>query len=272
MSKISNAILFEHVQRFIREVFKDRLRQAGFCSYRNEDIHWFRLVNNEVIHAVYFVTDYLGFPTMLEIGYACHPLFIQPVFQRSPYMHPITSYEQIYHVIPELIPGSMPYGVQRSTIHGLTNKIYRVPDIMVSCPTEDQTSLDILEKVLSVLDSVQTPAACFEIHKHWRSRQIENDSWLTMSPFFVDEVLYWDEKSLFSYCMNYINGKLALLEKAKNDGRYYRKVDQEEYQKLLALRSAFSDEARIEYIQDLQKRACKNFQLLEKWTLLASDD
>lgn len=272
MSRLSAAVLTEHVQKFIREVYADRLRQAGFCSYRSEDIHWFRLVNNEVIHAIYFVTDYMGFPAMLEIGYACHPLFIPPVLQRSPYMRSMPGCEQMYHVIPELIPGSMPRGVQRSMIHGLTNKIYRDPDIMVSCPTEVQTCWSILEKVLSLLDSVQTPAACFEMHKRWRSTQIENGSWLTMTPYFVDEVLYWNDQPLYSYCMSYINGKLELLEKAKNEGKYYRKTDQEEHQQLLNLRSAFSDEASKAYIQDLHKRACDHLRLLEKYTSLTIED
>ena len=103
MSKISRTVVFEHVQRFVREVYADRLRQAGFSSYRNEDIHWYKLVNNDVIHAVYFVTDYMSFPVNLEIRYGCHPLFIPPVFQRSSFVDTSYGYEQMYDIIPELI-------------------------------------------------------------------------------------------------------------------------------------------------------------------------
>ena len=52
----NNSMLFEHTQRFMREVMADRLREEGFVSYKGEDIHWYRLVNNEVVQAIYFVT------------------------------------------------------------------------------------------------------------------------------------------------------------------------------------------------------------------------
>lgn len=270
MSKISAAVLFEHVQRYIREVYADRLRQAGFISYRNEDIHWYRLVNNNVIHAIYFVTDFMSLPVNLEIRYGCHPLFIPPVFQRSPFVNTLHGYEKMYHMIPELVPGNMPYGVQRSFIRGPVNSIYRLPDIMVSCPADEGIGQYVLEKVLTMLDVADTPMACYKAHKSWRLSQIENGSWLTMSSYFVDEVLYWKDQTLYSYCMSYVNGKLDLLEKAKRDKKYYRKIDQEEHQRLLDLRSAFSDEIRKEYIQGLHERASKNLHLLEKYTSLAN--
>ena len=41
-------MLFEHTQRFMREVMAERLREEGFVSYKGEDIHWYRLVNNDI--------------------------------------------------------------------------------------------------------------------------------------------------------------------------------------------------------------------------------
>ena len=266
MSKISRTVVFEHVQRFVREVYADRLRQAGFSSYRNEDIHWYKLVNNDVIHAVYFVTDYMSFPVNLEIRYGCHPLFIPPVFQRSPFVDTSYGYEQMYERIPELVPGSMPYGVQRSVVRGPVNRIYRAPDILVSCPADEHIGQSVLEKVLAILDAADSPMACYMAHKSWRLSQIENDSWLTMTSYFADGVLYWKDQALYPYCMRYVNGKLELLEKAKEERKHYRKTDQEEHQRLLDLRSAFSDEMPTEYMQKLRERASENLRLLEKFT------
>lgn len=264
MAKVSSALLFAHVQKYIREVYADQLRQAGFSSYRGEDIHWFRIVNSEVVHAVYFTTSYMGFPALLEIGYGCHPLFIPPVLQRSPYMRPTPGCEQMHHEIPELIPGSMPYGVQRSMIHGLSNKIYRVPDVMVSCPADEQTSRNILNKVLSVLEPIETPAACFAAHKRWRASQIENDSWVTMTPYFVDEVLYWEERSLYPYCMRYVNGTIGWLDQVMQDGKPVQKADREEYAHLIALKEVFLKEDRQAYLQVLHERELKNIRILKK--------
>lgn len=270
MGKVTNAELFAHVQRFVREVYADQLRQAGFSSYKGEDIHWFRLVNNEVIHAVYFVTNYAGFPAMLEIGYGCHPLYIPPILQRSPYIRPMPGNEQMYHEIPELIPGSMPHGIQRSLLNGLTNKIYRVPDVMVYCPADGDTCQNILEKVLSVLDSIRTPAACYEAHKRWRGTQLENGTWLTMTPYFVDEVIYWEDQSLYPYCISYVNGKIDWLEHTMRDGKLARKADQEELSQLYAIREVFRNNERQKYRQELSDKATKHLSMLQKYTPIRS--
>jgi len=265
MDKVTSTEGFAHVQRFVREVYADRLLQAGFSSYKGEDIHWFRLVNNEVVHAVYFRSSRAGFPLMLEIGYGCHPLFIPPVLQRSPFLQPMNGYEQIYYTIPELIPGSMPCGVQHSFIHGLRNKIYRISDVMVHCPDDDQASQMILEKVLAVLKPIDTPATCYDVHKRWRAGEIENDSWITMTPYFVDEVLYWDDRDLYPYCTRYIEGRLGWLEEVQLEGKLKRNADQEELAQLIVLRDVFHSENRAQYVQRLCEKARKNLAQLKKY-------
>lgn len=265
MGKATKNELYVHVQRFVREVYSEQLRKAGFVSYRNEDIHWFRLVNQEVIQMIYFVTDYVGFPVMLEIGYGCHPLFIPPLLQKSPYMNPMPGNEQMYQLIPEINPGSMPHGVQRAQVHSVHNKIYRVPDVLVHCPYNDQTSMKILTNVLSVLDPIDTPAACYEMHKHWRNSQIENGLWLTMTPYFVDEVLYWDDKSLYPFCIEYLNGRIAWLNDAQQAGKLICKADQEELLRLHALQDVFHNEKRQSHVQVLCNRASENLIKLRKY-------
>lgn len=264
MPKASQAMIFSHVQRYIREVYADRLKQAGFISYRGEDIHWYRLVNNNVLHAVYFVVRYPGFPVMLEIRYGCHPLFIPPIIQHSPIMRSLPGNEQMYHTIPELIPGSMPLGRQRSQLHGTLNKIYRDPDVVVHCPTDDHTTQLLLDRVLSELDTAVTPSACFEKHKCWRQSQIENGVWLTMTPYFVDEVLYWEDCSLYAFCMDFLDGKIRWIDSVVQSGQKIREQDKEEYAQLVSLRSAFQQNDRSEYIQILHDRAKANRSKLEK--------
>ena len=75
MSKATE--LFEHMQRYAREVFAERLRQEGFSSYKGQDVHWYRIVNNEVIQAIYFVAFNSAPCTFAEIKYGCHPFFVR---------------------------------------------------------------------------------------------------------------------------------------------------------------------------------------------------
>lgn len=261
MTKVMSAILFDHVQRFVREVYADRLKQAGFTSYQNEDIHWYRLVDDQVVQAVYFIVNSIALPAMLEIRYGSHPLFIPPIFQHSPYMRGEPGNEQMYTAISEIVPGSMPRGIQRSQIHGLINGIYRTPDVLVHCPADMHTTHVILEKVLSVLNTMHTPEDCYQTHKNWRRGQIESGSWLDVTPYFVEEVLYWEDSSLYAFCLEYIDGKISWLEGAKN----IRKADKEELAQLRALKDVLLYGTRDQYMQVLRNREIRHRRMLDRF-------
>lgn len=264
MAKTSE--LFEHTQRYVREVMADRLRAEGFVSYKGEDIHWYKRINDDVVHAVYFVTRHSSLNAMLEIKYGCHPLFIPPIFQKSPYLCAEPGYEQMYNGIPEIIPNSTPYGMMGSQIRGITNRVYRFPDVLILCPQDDKKGLDILEQVLGHMDGIKTPIDCYHAHKKWRSSQIENDAWLTMSTYFVDEVLYWKDEALYPYCQMYVNSMAKWLEGLKRDGKLSRKDDQRELARLIALRDVFEGGDLQAYLQTFQSRAQETLHLLEKNT------
>ena len=264
MGKIDKNELFSHVQKFVREVYAEQLKEAGFHSYRDEGVHWFRLVNDEVIQTVYFVTRHTTFPITLYIEYGCHPLFIPPILQHSPYMYGMPGYEQMYDVIQETIPGRMPHGRQRSMVQGMTNRCYR-EDVLVECPVNPDERQQILHNVLAEIEPLSTPEACFEAHKRWRAREIENDAWLTMSPYFVEEVLYWEDKSLYPYCMEYMRGRIEWFSGLLEEGKLALKYQQElEYLKVLW--DVFQNNSRTEYLRILYERKIKNLKRLKSNT------
>lgn len=262
----SRTQLFEHTQRYIREVFSECLRQEGFVSYRDEGIHWYRLVNSEVVHAVYFISRHGSLPAMLEIRYGCHPLFIPPIFQRSPYLYADPGYEQMSDIIPEITPGSTPYGFSRSFIHKSCNEIYRVPDVLIHCPADHHKGLDILEQVFTVMADINTPVACYEAHKKGQKAQIENNSWFTTTSYFADEVLYWEDRPLYPFCMDFISGKSNYLQAVAKNGKLTRKADQEELARLTELKGAFFENYREAYLEKFREREKENLRLLEKYT------
>ena len=266
MGKMNKNALFTHVQKFVQEVYAEQLREAGFRSYRNEGVHWFRLVNDEVIQAVYFVARHTTFPVRLDIEYGCHPLFIPPILQHSPYMYGMPGYEQMYDEIQETIPGRMPDGRQRSMVLGMQNREYR-EDIEVLCPVNPDERQQILRNVLDEIEPLNTPKACFEAHKRWRARQIENDSWGIMSPYFVEEVLYWEEESLYPYCIEYMKATIRGLSNVREDGKLPQKY-QQELEHLKILWDVFQNNSRAEYLQVLQGRESKNRKRLKTNTSL----
>jgi hypothetical protein len=253
------------MQRYIREVFADRLRQEGFASYKNQDIHWYRLVNNEVVQAVYFVTRHTTLHAFVEICYGCHPLFIPPVFQKSPYMYNLPGYEQMNDVIPETSLGSAPYGFEGLRLHGMYNRPYRTPDVLIMCPKDKNNGLDILEKLFPVLDKTNTPLACYEMHKKRRTMEIENGSFLTMSTYFIDEVLFWEDRELYPFCKEYVINMIAYYEKLHTESKHTRREDREQMSRLLALKEVFENGANQVYKDVLHARTQKNRILIQKY-------
>lgn len=260
-----NSQLFEHAQRYIREVMADRLRSEGFVSYKGEDIHWYRLVNNEVVHAVYFITRHTALPSFFEIRYGCHPLYIPPIFQKSPYMYGTPNYEQMNDIVPERVPGSTLYGVHKLMLYGSCNRPYRVPDVMIMCPRDMHDGLDLLDLVLPIMDTTNKPYDCYQMHKKRREGEIEMGNTYTLSPYFVDEALFWEDHDIIPYCKEYIQNKMHRVECLQKHGERPGKSEQQELEKCILLNEVLSEGHQQEYLRTFQEREQKTLQLLKKY-------
>lgn len=259
--------LFEHMQRYTREVFAERLRQEGFSSYKGQDIHWYRLVNNEVIQAVYITASSVAPCTFAEIKYGCHPLFISPIFQKSPIMNGLEDLVQISYLIPERIPNSTKDGVERFLLYDFNMLIraYREPDVLIMCSPEQNYGLDVLEKLLAVLNQTTTPLACYELHKDLR-RRLSFPSFRVRSTYFVDEVLYWKDEELYPYCREFVKAEAERLENAKNKGFTIPKAYKQSWERGYALNQVFEQGNFEEYLHTLQEQEQRNLRLLERNT------
>ena len=248
MSKTS--ILREHVQRYIRATVSDRLREQGFVSKDNDDIHWYRVVNGEVVHAIYFSTAHTWLPVTLDIGYGCHPLFITPQFPSSPYVRYAPGNEVSYPRYILLAPHC---------------NICYSEDILVTCPEDESVVHDILTNIFSVLNSVVSPRDCYDLHKEWRKGQIENNLWIDVSPWFVDEVVFWEDWELYPFCQLYIQREEILLQNAlKKNPKSKQFIEELEY--LQILKRSIIDGQRDVHMRILEKRKKITIKLLERNT------
>ena len=263
---MANSVQFEYAQRYIQEVMADRLQQAGFVSRKGEGINWYRIVNEEVIQTVYFRTTKKYVPVWLEIGYGAHPFFIPPLVHKGPHLGGNLGYEQYYKVIPKLPPVTEGHDIQASVLWKESNCIFRRPDVMVLCPADEYKGRDILEQVLRMLEPLQSSRSCYEAHKCWREKQIENGQFLTMSPYFVEEVIYWDDRPLLPYCLTYISAMINLFENAEKTGKFFYKSHAEHLRQLRDLRKYVEPYRREEYLQILKEREESVLALLKKNT------
>ena len=72
---LTKKFIKQQVQEFVREVFADTLREEGFTSYKNEDFCWFRVINHEVVHHVFFITPYRHCPIEAFVSCGFYPLY-----------------------------------------------------------------------------------------------------------------------------------------------------------------------------------------------------
>ena len=193
-------------------------------------------------------------------------MFIPPVFQKSPYFYGMPSDEQMYGRVPEIIPGSTFHGFHPLLLHGVWNRTYRIPDIMISCPQDKNNGLDILELVFPTLDKTQTPYACYEMHRSRREER--NDYGFGFEPAspFIDEALFWEDKNIYPYCHEFTKRFGAYLQSVKDRGKPLGKIFTEELDNLLRQQRVFEEGCRDEHLQFLKEREQKNFKLLEKYT------
>lgn len=260
----SSSMLFEHTQRFVRAIFANRLQQEGFSSYKREDIHWYRLVNNEVVQSVYFVTRHHTLQSSFEICYGCHPLYIPPIFRKSPYMYALPGYEQMNDAVPETIVGSTSRGFEKLHLIGMYNRPYRIPDILIPCPQDKNNGLDVLEKLLPVMSGMSTPYACYEMHKKRREQEISNGNTFFMSSYFVDEVLFWEDQNLYPYCQEYVANQTWCLGNFSKEGVHIGKETKQHFERCTILNRVFEEGSFCEYLQTFPERAQETLHLLEK--------
>ena len=233
-------------------------------SYQKNDIHWYRLVDNQVIQTIYFVTRHSSLPAFLEIYYGTTPLFIPPVFQKSPYFYKLPCEEQMSHLIPETIPNSTYRGYETLLIHGMLNRPYREPDVLIMCPRDKHDGLDVLEKVFALLDTIKTPADCYRLHKKYRQHQLDHSDYPEVSPFFVEEVLFWEDEEMYSPCQRLICDWLLRTDREQrltNDLQNKR-------DSYVILKEVIEKGKRQEYLQCLDERIRKTIRQLERFTTI----
>src|SRR5699024_1773033 len=64
------------LERCARGIYAEKLRNAGFVSYKGEDLSWYKVVNSEIVQTVYLFSSWGMTPLLIQIGYGVHPLFI----------------------------------------------------------------------------------------------------------------------------------------------------------------------------------------------------
>ena len=253
MSTPKQRLVRFHVQQYVRATMAEKLIAEGFVCTNQDDLHWYRVVNKEVVHYVLFHVYDTTLPVDLSIGFGCIPLFLEPPFPTNLYVSAKMQRGEVFY------PG---YPVLKDH-----NRYAYSDQILVTCPADEYRGADILDRVIAIFNKTQSAKACYEYHNSTYVKAHEafpNNSTVygCVTADFVDEVIFWNDEEVLPLMSEGVESKLT----AYYTSQQRRKLEAYETEDLLRFEKIKEalDGNLAEYRDYLESRKKRTVQLLAK--------
>ena len=244
--RVTKAFLKQQVQQYVRDVFADTLREAGFTSYKNDDICWFRTINGEVAHHVYFGTKWCHTPILLDITYGFYPLYADIDIPTTPY-----AYDRMGDYLVDRLAVLSP------------NITYPGSDCLM-CPNDGSYGLTVLtEKVLPAFTGMDSAQNCYSRHKALQKQGkegLEDIFKYLPPPSLINQMIYNDDAQLYPAFLEMLD-RIAL-ELSSNPYVSAKSLN-ESLAKFARYRIAI-EENRQPFIDELEKKKLDFIRKLQK--------
>lgn len=246
-----NAELRYHANNYVKAVFAERLRSEGFYNLDDQYLCWYRLVSDDLIHTISFITRYGGSVIMLEVGYGMHPLFMKPFYTKNvrlnddPCDHGRLSFSNLEENCPINAMMYMPYA----------------PDAWVSAPGRDGRGIYTYDGIIGPqMQQVQTIEAAYEWLKQkyiYFCRGDMKNAFQSPCPTFIDEAIYLDDREMYPFCKR---EAMKCINQCKNSIARFpnKRIFKDDLAYYEQLKKVFFEDGREEYLQILEQRRKKN--------------
>lgn len=231
----------EHYQRWARAHFSEKLKKAGFVSYGNEDLSWYKVVNNEVLLTVYIYASF-SIASIGMVGYGIHPLFINAPVPQKAYVSGWSDNEVMIQVF----------------LRAPVNRLFDA-NTFVMCPDTPERGAECLDNIIFPLFSnIHNIEDCYAFHKQrWieaeKRREVRGDS--PDYPFatndFIDMAIYMEDKEIYPKCVHDLESRRNWSNK-------------KEQARMELQRQVFELGQREEYLKVLEKRRNQFVRRLNK--------
>ena len=245
MNRLSKA---DQIKYCARSIYADKLKNAGFISFKGECTSWYKIVNNEVVNSVYLYSALGCAPLLMEIGYGVHPLFIPaPIPQRL-----IFTGSHDDEVMTE-VGGQFKYSPYCGT--------------SVMCHNTKERGAELLDTdVFPRFEDVKTEMDAYIAHRKICIDRIEkykannNDSQMQIigSEWLADEAIYFSDFEIQNMMINQL---IHQRECMKNGDMMSTPTKREWYQKRI---EAIQDGAREPFLMMLEARKKRFIRDLER--------
>ena len=234
---ISSKAKKEHMQKYARRYFAEKLRAHSFVSYHDEDLSWYRVVNGEVLQSVFLFYAFPMIPLLPYIGYGMTPLFIETPVPQDVYVQSGLRRDELMTAVCMDPPR-----------HQVAE------DIWIQSTWSDECGAEKLdEEVFPILDRIHSISDVYEFYKsrHFETVRINQEQgWdyhINVSDHFVDMAIFQNDKQMYPYCQERIERMLKRVPR----GKYWTKQDAA--RTMLRYR-AIAEGQRDMYLEELEKR------------------
>lgn len=234
-----------HARAYIKEVFAARLEDAGFICPDEHMLCWYRIVNEDIIQAVFFFSHWPNLPLNLQIGYGVHPSFVLPLYYT------------------DVCVKNLPWDERLFEMHiweGEKNVFAPFSDeILVYAPQAAGYGIDTLNSIIfPKLNSIQTLEECYR-----ENRKMYRGTKFGMSLTMIDEAIYLNDVHALENCKRAVE-KMIPFYKAEAEQNPNQKEYRDSLDRLQIQRAALWENKREEFLESIAKRSNKNLAAMKK--------
>ena len=235
--KHRDTIKKKYMQCYAQATMADKLKAQGFTSYNDENLSWYKIVNNEILQTVFIYSRWHYFPLLVTLVYGVHPLFIMP---------------PLPHKVVEL--GWAGDRETESLVRYTDLRKVFSDEISVQCPATEGCGAELLDTV--VFPVFAQTNTIEDAYTFFKNRYLTSDwAWVVTSDF-IDMAIWMNDKDMYPHC----NDTIMRLQNV-SIGRYWLKSDAKRNQLQY---EAIVEGKRDEYLKVLEKRKTQILRKLDK--------
>ena len=240
----------KYVQQYVEAIWSERLKQAGFTCPDEKMLCWYRVVNKEIIHSIYFYTKWSGLPVELEVRFSAYPLFYLP--------------EGLKHVCSKDEPEMYSFERERSLKEDGAGMAEFSEEILVYAPRSGSRGGYVLDSILPWLDQVTSIEECYKLYRCDIVDKPLKRHYLYRFPLsFIELALFFEDAELYDECIckskDMVKVWSELCEKFPKNQKYPQIL--QGWNRVL---NALQGDDRKAFLQHLEQRKQKTLQWLEK--------
>lgn len=241
--------LKKDMQQYGKDIYANDFLKAGFVSYNDENLCWYKVINHEVLCSVYILLSWRVPPLIPSLHYCAYPLYVPVAVPESSVVE-----RDVFRWVGNIQTAHLKleyYGIRNPRNGDLSERFFRDTDIQQS--SDSRRGAELLQEIIfPEFEKIHNQEECYALHKAYWCKKIDTFNSLTFPSAFVDEVIYMGDTELYPYCIRRIQGRLNFSPEHKYASIWQMQLD------------ALNGIRREEYLAYLEERKQKFVKKLEK--------